>query len=90
MVRLAVDVPVYSFLQTAKGQTLGETAGFAFSSISFKRFRISGAADAATFFTAGQPLQGTEDCRYSGFPPRCKQLSKTEIVLFADKVKSLT
>lgn len=76
--------------QTAKGLTLGETAGFAFSSISFKRFQIAGLASFVGFFTARQTLKGTENCRYSVFPPRGKQLRQTEILLFADKVKSLT
>lgn len=79
-----------SFLETAKGQSLRETSSFAFSSISFKRFQIAGSADIAAFFTVWQTLEGTEICQYNVFPLGYKQLNQTEILLFTDKVNSLT
>lgn len=77
------------FPSHSKEKTLEETADFSFSSISFKSFRLLGLLmmQIFFFFSSMTAIERKRKLSVLFFPLRCKQLSQTEILLFADKVK---
>lgn len=86
-----MDVPAYSpSLRQPRGKLWEGQLALPFQVFHLKYFTLLGLLMLQPFFTAQQPLKGTENCQYRVFPPRCNQLSQTEILLFGVQVKSVT